>query len=204
MKYKAVEVKGHQRAGNHYLAYLINENFFNLPNFYEFFKQGSHVFGNQHIVFKDDVLYIYIHRDFESTAKSLFKIRGRFCIGTENIDDLLSDKKMGEYASKEIETNIALDKYTAEAFRKAGDSINRKSPFTYTFKNLSLREWHSKHINSWLKISRPNLIFIKYEDLVHDFDNTMLYIAEKLGSDNKKFTNIDKKVGVIHKDEDIL
>ncbi len=204
MKYKKVEVKGHQRAGNHYLAYLINENFFNYDNFYKLFRKGSHQFGNKHGEFRDDTLYIYIHREFEATARSLFKIRGRFCIGTDDINDLLGNKPMSSYASKEKPTDIQLDKYTAEAFKKAGDSINRKSQFTYQFGSLSLKEWHTKHINSWLNINKENIIYIKYEDLINDFNNTMLYIAKKLGSDKTEFINIEKKVGVIHKDEEVL
>lgn len=204
MNYRTVEVKGHQRAGNHYLAYLINENFFELPNFYEFFKNGSHKFGNQHSVFQQDVLYIYIYRDFYTTARSLLKIGGRFSIGTTDINDLLFDKKMSDYASDKVVPNIALDKFTQEAFNKARDSKNRRSSFAFDFKNMSLKEWHTKHVNSWLKIDKPNLTFIKYEDIVNDFDNTMLYIAEKLGSDKTTFKNTKKQVGVIHKDEDIL
>ena len=204
MNYKTVEIKGHQRAGNHYLAYLVNENFFNLPNFYAFFKNGSHKFGYQHTRFDDSTLYIYIHADLNTTAQSLLKIRGRFSIGTDNIEDLLSDKKMGEYASKDVKPNIALDKFTQEAFDKANDSKDRRSNFAFDFKNMSLKEWHTKHVNSWLSIERPNLIYVKYEDLINNFDNTMQSIANKLGSDRKTFINTDKQIGVIHEDEDIL
>lgn len=200
-KYKTVEVKGHQRAGNHYIAYLINENFFNYPNFNELTKKSGHEYGYQY-KFRDDTLYVYIYRNFEDTAKSFFKIRGRFCIGTDNFEDLLSDKKMKEYASREKNPDIKLDKHTQEIFRKAGDTVNRRSPFAFQKGSLSLKEWHTRHINSWLKIKRDNVLCIRYEDLINDFDNTMLIIAKKLGSDKTKFVNIEKRVGLLHKSVD--
>jgi hypothetical protein len=202
MKYKRVEINGHQRAGNHYLAYLINENFLGLENFNELIKHAGHKYGYKHGKFHKDVFYIYIYRNFEDTAKSFFKIRGRFCIGTDNLEDLLGDKKMSEYASKNVSPDIQLDKVTAEIFKKSGDSVKRRSPFAFQYKTLSLKEWHSRHIKSWLKLELDNLICVKYEDLINDFHNTMLKIAKKLGSDKTEFVNIDKRVGLLHKDVD--
>jgi len=203
MDYNKVEIKGHQRAGNHYLAYLINNNFFNYDNYYSLFNNGNHKFGYEHTSFNSDTLYIYIYRNLEDTAKSFLKIRGRFCIGTSKLDDLLSDKPMRLYASKKEAVGIVLDRDAIEAFKRAGDSVHRRSNFTFTFGDLTFREWHSKHISSWTNIKRDNLIFIRYEDLIQDFHNTMLYISRKLGSDRTNFINMDKRLGVLHKGADV-
>jgi len=59
------------------------------------------------------------------------------------------------------------------------------------------REFWEHYNGVWEKCAEenPNVVSVKYDDMVEDFKPTMAYIAARLGSDLTQFKDIDRKVG---------
>lgn len=71
------------RSGSHYLARLIDVNFFDGSNYLRHY--GNHDIGLIVDRKPKTIKWIYIYRNVEDVIKSMFRIRGRF--GLSNVDD---------------------------------------------------------------------------------------------------------------------
>lgn len=184
MKYKRVKVFGVYRSGTHYISALVAKNFFNTENYLHFYSGHSH-----HHIESKDTLNIYIHRNFEDTAKSLFVIRKRMGIKTDDYNVFLNSKLSCLWTNKidsEIKTNFLVRK-----------GIRNEICKDFSKKNITFKDFWSKHVKFWLGKSKSidNILVVRYEDLLENFHETMMIIANKLGSDKTEFVNIKEKVG---------
>jgi hypothetical protein len=60
------------------------------------------------------------------------------------------------------------------------------------FRNCALtpREYHSQYVDEWENFSSNNLFIVNYDLLLSEFEEEMLRIAERVGSDKVSFTNL--------------
>lgn len=83
-------VYSHPRTGSHYVTALVNVNFFNTDDYMNFYR-GHLPFGMslspRKIVEKySDSKFIYIKRNFDDVARSVFKLRNRFGLDVDFFD----------------------------------------------------------------------------------------------------------------------
>ena len=88
MKYKNIIVTGHQRTGTHYITALVSINFLNTKDYTKHYR--NHMMPS--IAVDPEVAYIYAWRDFYSTAKSIYKFRGRLGLQINSYDEFLNTK----------------------------------------------------------------------------------------------------------------
>ena len=186
MKYKNIQITGHQRTGTHYIAALICTNFLNTKDYVKHYVNHK----PPSIVIDDNTAYIYTWRDFENTAKSIFKMRARLGLQVDDYDTFLNTKysdmwsavKYGTINVKDLDGNI----------RKADRVSTALKRINHTPKN-----WWKLYHKRWAVATKnkSNIIRVSYNDLTTDFDNAMLDIAKRLGSNLKFFKNIGDKIG---------
>ena len=203
MKEKEIRVRGHQRAGNHILAALIELNLYDSMDSERHHDQRGHLLPNQCQEDLDnlDIINVFIHRDFDSTLDSIYRMRKRFSLkGTKedfyekHIIDLFDPKA---YDASEIEINWHF---------KPKQSVAGFSAYFGMFQQLTLNQWHNLFIMAWLQqAQRPNVYVCKYETLITEVGRTMiLRDIGKLVDRTCKLPvqYIGERVGYYQKDDD--
>lgn len=185
---KSIIVCGHPRSGNHYLASVINKNYFNKKDYT--FLLGSH---NVPRSLNRNIKYLYIMRNFDDVAKSVFKIKKRFGLSVDDFDIFLT-KKYSEMFDKFIDSSIIFKKNHREK------EVSGISDFFGKF-DMTPEEFYKWHIGKWesIKSKNKNVLLIRYESLIGDFEQSMVRINKFLGFPNKSFLNIKEKVGWYNK-----
>jgi len=185
-------IKGFPRSGNHYFAALVSTNFYDLLGYRLFQRPHVHSLPGKYErkLEKNKILLLYIYRNFEDIAKSLFVIRYTFGLVVDNFDTFLNTK-MNDMFSRAQPALKRGAYFSLGGFHRA----NRRISGVFEHIDMTLKEYHDLHINSWAAFESENLLIIRYEDLLNDFQETMRMVAIRLGSDKKTFTNISKKVG---------
>ena len=192
MKYKDIHVYSHQRSGSHYFAALISLNFYNEQDYRKRYKNhpiGSKVRGR--IDKNSDILFAYIFRNFNDTAKSMFKMRDRFGLTVDDYDVFLNTTYKDMWSS-DVKFSIKINYFGEE---KHVDKVS-----TYFKKiNQTPREFWQAHKRFWTKMNktRGNIIIVNYDDLINDFEKEIRRVGEKIGITKKQIINIDEKIGWI-------
>jgi len=166
---KYCTIYGERCSGTNYLQNVINANF---DVEFEEYKYGwKHFFGFDDLSDTDDVLFIGIVRNPFKWINSLYiekhHIPYNLC---KSIDNFLNDEFYStcNYTDK-IEDEIELIKD-----RHIYDTNNRK------YKNIfEMRHTKLKFLIDDMPTKVKNYIFIKYEDLLNDFENTLNKIKDK-------------------------
>lgn len=191
MKFKDLKVYSHPRTGSHYAAALISTNFFNEQNYLKFYR-GHLPYGMslnpKRATTNSNTAFIYIRRNFNDTAKSIFKLRDRFGLNVPNYDKFMITPYSKMWSGhKEV-----------KVIRETLTDLEKVEGISSFFRNVSMtpKDYHKWHFESWSKIKQQNNIFIiSYDKLKEDFNAEMSRLAKFLGSDKTNFINIDKKVG---------
>lgn len=187
-------IKGFPRSGNHYFAALVSTNFYGLVGYR--LLQPIHVHSlpgrYEQGLKRANTLLLYIHRNFEDTAKSLFTMRYTFGLAVDDFDTFINTKVLDMFSKAQLSQEKAAY-HSLGGFHRA----NKRISGVFEYIDMTLKEYHSLHVRSWkeLESKSDNVLLIRYEDLLQDFQNTMLTVGAKLGSDRKVFTNISKKIG---------
>jgi len=185
MKFETAKVISHPRAGSHYLAWLLNNNFFHKNNYLELY--AGH--GKEHIKYleRKDTAVFYIHRDIKPTLASMYTLRDRLGLRCDSWEHFLSSKLKDLRCRKTIH-------------RTCYDSGKDKTYVTDTDHylgrfNLTPKEFLVGHKNYWTRIHSDNYMVISYGALINNFEKEMIVIAKFLGSDKKEFINIEHRIG---------
>lgn len=187
MKYKDILCTGHPRSGTHYITALISVNFLDDTDYFKIYR--NHEFPD--LVQEPDIAYLHIWRKFEAMAKSIYVLRERFGLDVGSYEEFLKSSysdmwRMGD--PEEVVTN-ATNLYGRAKIKGISDF----------FKGVAMkpREFWEHYNGVWEKSAEenPNVVSVKYDDMVEDFKPTMAYIAARLGSDLTEFKDIDRKVG---------
>jgi glycosyltransferase involved in cell wall biosynthesis len=200
-KTKMIQVYGHKRSGNHYVCALIDKNITKEDN--PVFLVGGHeLLAIPEIQNK----YIYIEREFETMAKSLFRYRHRQGLKVDDYDTFLNTKYSDMY-DPDVECDVTYNMGTRDG-NKSIELLNDDGTTTSKhFKGIhqTPHEYWDNHRKHWHKMADlyPDLILIvKYEDLLNDLQGTMLRISAHVGSDITQFEDIDTRVGWFPKNEE--
>lgn len=178
MKYKTAKVISHPRAGSHYLAKLLNANFFHKDSYLELY--AGHGSGHLQHLKSPSTAVFYIYRNSEDTIKSMFVLRDRFGLVADNIEEFKT-KKLNEMHNKNISSNAVFN----------GKSVTDVDTYFSTIP-LTIEEYLKEHREFWY---RPGLFVVNYQALIEDFQQSMGAIAFHLGSDRREFINVTKRVG---------
>lgn len=171
---KDVSVKGHPRSGTHYLRRVVSLNFrVRMSN------QNHHGLPSR----KNTRKVIYIRRDFEDVAKSIWDLRERFGAGAETFEDFKDTPWKQQF--RRFEPSLL----------ELGSHRRRKTKMVKTdamFKKQSRtpREYHAMHIAAWERC--PDVLIVDYEKLTSSFEEEMSRVAEFLGSDVSEFKDIPR------------
>jgi len=189
MKYTKVRIISHPRSGSHYLAQLIDTNFFDGSNYLRHY--GGHSYGRCNNA-SNNTGQIYLWRNAEDTLKSLFNMRHRFGLDENNFE-IFKNKNISEMYNPNLIVNVHVNNiHSDKTIHSVDDFMNRAPTRTYT-----PIEFLKRHKQSWVSLtdSCPNLLIVNYDNLLNEFQTSMRQIAEFLGSEVSSFNQVNEKVG---------
>lgn len=196
MKYKTVKIPGHQRSGSHWINRLIDINFFNGSDYTRHY--GGHPWGNearanQYLNTKGQAVF-YTHRNLEDAINSAYRIRHRLGLDEDDYEKFKTTPMKNMHNKNLKAEAIVNDAKNTRVVRTVDTLLEHRTE--------TIGEYLSAHYNSWkVHEDKDNFMFICYDDLVNDFQGTMLKIAKFLGSNKTEFVDETKRVGW-HEKED--
>lgn len=190
MKYNKIKISSHPRSGSHYLAQLIDVNFFDGSNYLRHY--GGHSYGQCNHILQSKIGQIYLWRNAEDTLKSLFKMRHRFGLN-ENDFEIFKNKKISTMYDSNLKVNVHVNNIHSKKTIHVVDDFMNRTP-TRDFTPI---EFIQQHKQSWVNCKKkcPNLLIINYDELLHEFDITMQTISDFLGRGVTEFIQVNEKVG---------
>ena len=187
MKYKEIFCTGHPRSGTHYITALVSTNFQDDSDYLKIY--GNHALPR--IARDPRVAYIHIWRDFEGVAKSIFVLKERFGLKAADYEAFLKTPYKDMWAKKNPDS-IVTNVRTLSGSAKYLGAVD-------FFKGVDMtpRGFWEFYNRSWVdaKVKHPNIISVKYDDILKNFDGAMTDIGKMLHCDVGSFKNIDRKVG---------
>jgi len=63
---------------------------------------------------------------------------------------------------------------------------------------LTPEEYWRKHVDDWTSLKMPNILVVKYENLISSLDYEMGRMADYFGVSKGSFENVDEKVSMHH------
>jgi hypothetical protein len=182
MKINHFTIYGERCSGTNYIEKLILSNF----NVDITWKYGwKHFFGFNDLSHSEDVLFIGITRNLFDWINSLYIKKHHLPL--KYLENITEEEKINKFLNDEwFSVNDALHSY------KTWSKENLFDRNIYTglrYKNIfELRHFKNKFLLEDMPNKVKNYIFIKYEDIVKDFKNTIVKIEKKgLIIKNKKF-----------------
>ena len=165
---KKYTIYGERCSGTNYLQNIMNLNF-NIKLTHEYGKKHFFGFQDEKLKKSDDTLFICIVRNPVDWVNSLY--REKYHIAKhlrKNITDFLN-KEFYSYNDKH------------SGLRDGSEIMEDRNIYTgKRYKNIfELRHTKIKWMMEELPNKVKNYIFIKHEDLLYDFKNTLLKINEK-------------------------
>ena len=186
---KNFTIYGERCSGTNYLENVIKLNFDARLTW----KYGwKHFFGFQDDALKnsDDTLFICIVRNLPDWINSFFREKHHLPIKYKNISE---KEKINEFLNKEF---LSYDTNIHKTIKIEEDRNIYTGEY---YKNIfELRHTKIKWMLEDLPMKVKNYIFIKYEDLNDDFENTLLKIKDK-GLKVKENINFPKNTKVYKK-----
>jgi hypothetical protein len=187
MKYDALLCTGQPRSGTHYITALISLNFLNNKDYLKIYRSHESV----QLIQNSQTAYFYIWREFEPMAKSIYQLKERFGLKIDSYGVFLRSRYGDMWVMGDP------DKISINARNLWGRTkVKGISDF---FKDIDMcpREFWEYHNGLWDEYAKknPNVIVVKYDDVLRNLDAEMNRIAEKIGCDKREFKNIEKKIG---------
>jgi len=185
MKFNVAKVISHPRAGSHYLAWLLNINFFYKDNYLELYAGHGKV--HKRYLKEKEVAVFYVYRDLDPTLLSIYTLRERFGLKCDSWEHFLNTKLR----------DLNSRKTTPKAYYDSGkDRVYVTDTDHYLGRfDLTPIEFLKEHKDYWTNLRSSNYMVISYETLTNNFEEEMLKIAKFLGSDRKDFINTSRKIG---------
>lgn len=190
MKYKTVRIPGHPRSGSHWINHLIDINFFDGSDYIRHY--GGHPWGNEqrslNYLSQPGQAVLYTYRNREDAVNSVYRMRHRFGLDRDNYEEF-KNTPMRQMYNPNLKFEAVVNK------------INKTESVTQVDRLFALRtetigKYLTAHKQSWKQHEgRANFMFVCYDELVSDFQGTMLKIAKFLGSDKTKFIDEENRVG---------
>ena len=185
MRFNRAKIVSHPRAGSHYFAKLLNENFFHRKSYLDLYAGHSHSHTTHLRAASTAVFYIY--RNNQDTIKSIYKLRDRFGLKADSLEEFvssyLSDMDDKKIKSEAIYNSGNKKKVITEVDHYLGTHV------------LTIDSYLDMHKEFWFNLERYNYMIISYDSLMLDFQNTMEHIAKFLGSEKHTFTNELERIG---------
>lgn len=192
MKYRQIKVSGHRRSGTHYTSAVISLNFVEDDEYSKIYEK--HKTPEKLGITKNrDTMFIYVWRDFDSVSKSLYNMRKRFGLNINNFETFLQtrycDMFDGNRTKSEVNVKVETLKNKKIVTNKVGGGLKNVKMTPFEFWKFDKERWEK------IAETEPNVLIVKYDDLISDFDSEMKRIATAIGSNKQKFVNINKKIG---------
>jgi hypothetical protein len=182
MRFRDFRVSSFPRSGTHYLLKVLGDNFW--PGASKYWKRFT-IHALQFAEEEDRTLAIfYISRNFESVARSCFRLRKFWRFDEDDYGRFL-ERPLREMYNPEL-PGIAY----RDGVRHRQGGRPRFSQHTNTLYEL----WQAHNL-TWARKRLPNLFIVFYEDLISNFVGTMTEIAEFLGSSRRTFADVPEHVG---------
>jgi hypothetical protein len=204
-----MSVHGHNRSGTHYLKVLLKVNF----NVLGQEMLGHHSFPGKWV--HEGKIKFCIKRDFLGVADSMWDLRKHFGIGASTLEDFMDTpwvKQWKTFPPSELDRlDVCICPRCCDVVApevqdddtevcplcsfELGRPSKRRTKLISTleeFRNCALtpREYHSQYVDEWENFSSNNLFIVNYDLLLSEFEEEMLRIAERVGSDKVSFTNL--------------
>ena len=187
MKYKALLCTGQPRSGTHYITAVISYNFLNDKDYLKIYRSHESVRLVQNV----ETAYFYIWRDFEPMARSIYQLKERFGLKVRSFREFLSRRYCDMWAMGDP------DKISINARNLWGRT--RVKGISDFFRNIDMlpQQFWEHHNDLWDQCAKnnANVIVVKYDDVLRDFEGEMKRVAKKIGSDKNEFKNIERKIG---------
>ncbi len=190
MKYKTIKIPGHPRSGSHWINHLIDINFFDGSDYIRHY--GGHPWGNEpraaQYLSQRGQAVLYTYRNLDDAINSMYRMRHRFGLGRDNYEEFKNTPMKKMYNPKlKVEAIV--------------DAINHREVVNQVDGLLAQRsetigEYLTAHKQSWVQHeSKTNFMLVCYDELVSNFQGTMIKIANFLGSDKNTFIDEERRVG---------
>lgn len=176
MKYKTAKVVSHQRAGSHYLAKLLNDNFFHEKDYLSLYAGHS----KGHYKKYPGAVIFYIYRNNRDTINSIYNLRNRFGLIADSIEEFKT-KKLSNMHSTNIVSKAMLN-----------DKIVTDVDTYFSTVHVTIEEYLEEHKKFWN--TRADFI-VNYDALIQNFIPCMKAIAIFLGSELEDFKNEREQIG---------
>jgi hypothetical protein len=175
-----LSIYGHPRSGTHFAAASIAYNFFNDKEYLKYYAKSPHKM--KHKLNTENV--IYVKRNFEDVAKSIYKIKDRFGLDVNDFDTFLSTRYADMLVPKR-DFVIKVNNRTKVSYRK---------DVSTNFRNVKLtpKEYWERHLQSW---KNSKAVIFDYDKVMADFDNELKVLAKKLNIPIVNSGIITEKVG---------
>ena len=181
---KKYTIYGERCSGTNYLENIINMNFdVNITWEYGW----KHFFGFQDDLLKksDDSLFICIVRNLPDWINSFYREKHHLPLKYKN-NNISEEEKIDEFLNKEFwsfnDNNSNID-MTKEIMQDRNIYTGERYKNIFELRHTKIK-WMVEDLPNKVK----NCIFIRYEDLINDFDKTLLKIKNK-GLEVKKNIN---------------
>jgi len=184
MKYKTAKVIGHPRSGSHFLAKVLNDNFFHKKDYLKLYAGHSKTHVSQ-LKYPGTVVF-YIHRNNEDTIKSMFILRNRLGLVANTIEEFKS-KKLSDMHNKNIISEAICN----------GKLVTEVDTYLSTI-NLTIEEYLDEHKEFW---RQKAMFIINYDALLKDYNKYMQEIATYIGSKRTEFIRETSRMGWYDKDD---
>jgi hypothetical protein len=174
------------------LTSLISKNFFGKDDYLEFY--GGHVpygmelspTGKASFCRQKNFGCIYVKRNFEDVAKSIFKLRARFGLTVPDIETFQRKRYSEMWCPKQ----------KVEVIRDNLQTVERFNTVSGVFRQVNMlpEEYHQYCIELWEKID--DVLIIDYDNLVSDLVGELNKVCQLLGLPARsEFAKIEKQVG---------
>lgn len=158
---KRLQIRGHQRSGNHYLGALVELNLFNGVDYQRHMDPAGHLMPEQIDLDNLNIINVFIYRTFDDTLMSIYNMRERF--GLVGPFEHFKNKQIGELFKPGVENSDITIKW----FFKPTEKSMVVSNYFGQFKDLGLFEWWWLFCSKWNEQEhRPNVYVCRYEELI--------------------------------------
>jgi len=187
MKYKNILSTGHPRSGTHYITALISVNFLDDTDYFKIYR--NHELPD--LVEDPDFAYLHIWRDFKAVSRSIYVLKERFGLDVDSYGQFLKRRYSDMWRVGDP------DKVVTNANNLYGQAKIKGVSDFFKDVNMRPREFWEHYNGVWERCAEgnPNVVSVKYDDMINNFQSTMAYLASRLGSGLMEFKNIDRKVG---------
>ena len=205
MKFKKVQVHGHQRSGTHFLAALIEDNILKTKNYLNCYSRSPHSIGRKkvrEIVSNRDTAFIVVVRPADQVLKSVFNFRERLGLVCEDFDKFKNTPytqmfKPGSKCKIILHTEGRAG-HEIKKIEKPENGLYKSSSF-FKGKDFTPIEWLARSYSFWNRClqEHENVYMVSYSELISrsGFQKEMQHLGAFLGSNRKRFNRQYKKVG---------